>query len=225
MRFADRREAGRLLASALGRFKGADTLVLALPRGGVPTGFEVALALDAEFDVLVVRKIGAPWDAELGIGAIVDGDAPELVINQEVADRTGATAAYIEQEKQRQLVEIARRKQVYRGDRPDPVVAGRTVILVDDGIATGGTMKAALISLRRRNPARLVMAIPVASADSLAELSPLCDESICLAQPAFFDAVGQFYDDFGQTEDSEVVQLLVDARRHHATHAAATGPA
>lgn len=224
MWFADRREAGRKLANALARFKGVDALVLALPRGGVPTGFELALALDAELDVLVVRKIGAPWNAELGIGAVVDGDAPDLVINQEVAQMTGATAAYIEQEKQRQLDEIARRKHIYRGNRPDPVVAGRTVILVDDGIATGGTMKAALVSLRRRKPARLVIAIPVAPADTLAELALLCDEIVCLEQPVFFDAVGQFYGDFRQTEDDEVVQLLADARRHHETRKVETGP-
>jgi putative phosphoribosyl transferase len=222
--FPNRREAGRSLAAALTRFKGADTLVLALPRGGVPVGFEVACALDAEFDVLVVRKIGAPGHKELGIGAVVDGDEPELVINQDVAELTGATPEYIEQEKLSQLAEIARRKRAYRGDQTDPAIAGRTVILVDDGIATGGTMKAALKSLRRKRPTRLVMAIPVAPPDSLAELSELCDDVICLERPDVFYAVGQFYTDFNQTEDDEVILLLGDAQRRHEARKAGLGP-
>lgn len=223
--FPNRREAGRMLAAALSGFIGADTLVLALPRGGVPVAYEVATALDAELDVLVVRKIGAPGHKELGIGAIVDGDAPELVIDQRVAEMAGATQGYIQREMQGQLAEIAQRKLAYRGDRPDPSITGRTVILVDDGIATGGTMKAALKSLRRKHPARLVVAIPVASPDRLAEFSALCDQIICLERPADFYAVGQFYDDFTQTQDEEVIRLLNDARTRHEAHRVGSGPA
>lgn len=223
--FANRREAGRMLAAALTGFIGSGSLVLALPRGGVPVAFEVATALDAELDVLVVRKIGAPGHKELGIGAIVDGDAPELVIDQQLAEMVGATQEYIQMEIREQLVEIARRKLAYRGDRPDPAITGRTIILIDDGIATGGTMKAALKSLRRKHPARLVMAIPVASQDRLAEFSGLCDQIICLERPADFYAVGQFYADFTQTQDDEVIRLLNDVRTRHEARGAGSSPA
>lgn len=211
--FADRREAGQRLARALERFKGSGTLVLALPRGGVPVAFEVAQALGAELDVLVVRKIGAPGHEELGIGAIVEGLEPELVINEDVAAMAGATRDYIERAKTRELAEIARRKRAYRGERGDPVIAGRTVIVVDDGIATGGTMKAALRSLRRKQPARLILAVPVAPADSLEGFAAYCDEAICLEQPDMLYAVGAHYADFRQTEDEEVIRLLAEARR------------
>ncbi|RPI59740.1 MAG: phosphoribosyltransferase [Lysobacterales bacterium] len=211
--FRDRSDAGRQLGEQLRRqpLKGRP-IVLGLPRGGVPVAHEVAAALGAPLDVLIVRKIGAPGHEELGIGAVVDGDPPQLVVNERIADMVGASRAYIERQKARQLAEIARRKRAYRGDRPDPRVAGRTVIVVDDGIATGGTVKAALSALRAMKPARLVLAVPVAPADSLAELEPECDEIVCLVRPDFFVAIGGYYDDFTQIEDAEVIRLLAGAR-------------
>ncbi|HYX46035.1 MAG TPA: phosphoribosyltransferase [Sphingomicrobium sp.] len=212
--FADRREAGRRLANSLVRFAGPETLVLALPRGGVPVGFEVAQALGAELDVLVVRKIGAPFHEELGIGAIVDGTPPKAVINEELARSVGATTEYLESQKLKQIAEIERRKRAYRGDRPNPEVPGRTVIVVDDGIATGGTVKAALRALRAQHPRRLILAVPVAPPDTLAELESECDEVVCLERPSLFYAVGSFYENFSQTEDAEVVSLLAEAARN-----------
>jgi putative phosphoribosyl transferase len=210
--FADRREAGRRLAGALAHFSGTKALVLALPRGGVPVGFEVARALGAALEVLVVRKLGAPGQPELGIGAVVDSAPPQALINQALARMVGATPEYLAAEKNRQIAEIDRQKRAYGGDRPNPEIAGRTVIVVDDGIATGGTMKAALRALGSRAPKRLVLAVPVAPADSLAELESECDEIVCLERPALFGSVGNHYADFSQTEDAEVVRLLAQAR-------------
>lgn len=206
--FRNRREAGQLLAQAMLKLKDANPIVLALPRGGVPVGFEVAQALGAEFDVLLVRKIGAPGHEELGIGAIVDGANPQIVLNDEIVRLTGATPAYIDAEAARQLEELERRRKAYRGGADPVELKGRTVIVVDDGIATGGTVKAALQGLRLASPARLVLAVPVAPTESIAALRTLCDDLICLMSPSPFYAVGAHYLDFSQTSDEEVIQLL-----------------
>jgi putative phosphoribosyl transferase len=187
--------------------------VLALPRGGVPVGLEVAKALQAPLDVLLVRKIGAPGQPELGLGAIVDGSDPQVVINDAIVDAVMPPPGFIEAETHRQLAEIERRRRHYVGERPPPALAGRTVIVVDDGIATGGTVRAALRGVRTAGPERLVLAVPVAPADSLAELKADCDDIVCLATPEPFYAVGQHYRDFTQTEDDEVVRLLAAARQ------------
>jgi putative phosphoribosyl transferase len=210
--FADRHDAGRQLARALAHHQQNDPVVLALPRGGVPVGFEVAKALGAPLDVLIVRKIGAPGHPELGIGAVIDGSAPQLVLNDDVIRHVRPPAAYIEEEKRRQLAEIERRRRRYLGERAAIPVEGRTVIVVDDGIATGGTVRAALRGVAGGHPARLVLAVPVAPADSLAELARDCDDVVCLATPEPFHAVGAHYRDFTQTEDDEVVRLLAEAQ-------------
>ncbi|MGE0258223.1 MAG: phosphoribosyltransferase [Alphaproteobacteria bacterium] len=211
--FEDRRAAGRQLAEALAPRRFGDPVVLALPRGGVPVGFEVAKALGAPLDVLIVRKIGAPGHPELGIGAVVDGSRPHVVLNEDVIRQVRPSDAYIEQEKQRELTEIERRRQRYVGDRAATAVEGRTAIVIDDGIATGGTVRAALRGMADSRPARLVLAVPVAPADSAADLAYECDEVFCLATPEPFYAVGAHYRDFTQTTDEEVIRLLAEARR------------
>lgn len=213
MRFSDRRTAGRLLAARLEHLRRAHPIVLALPRGGVPVAFEIAHALRAPLDLLLVRKLGAPGHEELGIGAVVDGADPQVVLNEGLVRQSGASADYVRAEMQRQFAEIERRRDQYVGDRPPVAVEGRTVILVDDGIATGGTVRAALRALRKKHPSRLVLAVPVAPADTLERLRPDCDEVICLEQPEPFYAVGAHYQDFTQTADEEVIALLDEASR------------
>ena len=210
--FADRRAAGRALAARLQAYRGRDPLVLALPRGGVPVAFEVARALDADLDLLLVRKLGAPGHEELGIGAVVDGANPRLVLNDELVRRTGASQAYLRDEMHRQLQEIERRRRAYLGDRAPIPAKGRVTIVVDDGIATGGTVRAALRGIRTAGPAKLILAVPVAPAESLAALAAECDELVCLAAPQPFHAVGAHYRDFTQTTDEEVRLLLAEAR-------------
>lgn len=210
-RFGDRREAGKLLAEAVEPMGLEDPVVLALPRGGVPVGFEVAKALKAPLDILLVRKIGAPRHEEYGIGAVVDGASPQIVIDEDAARMVGADQAYIEREVQRQLAEIERRREIYRTGPPVPL-AGRTVLVVDDGIATGGTVRAALQALAKVGAKKIVLAVPVAPADSLQQMESLCDRVVCLMTPSPFYAVGAHYVVFDQTDDAEVVDLLQQAK-------------
>lgn len=212
LRFADRRDAGQRLAAELKARGYSDPIVLALPRGGVPVGYEVASAIKAPLDVLLVRKLGAPGQEEFGIGAVVDGTQPQIVLNSEAIDMLGVSSAYIESERDRQLAEIERRRQLYAGSSPPLDLEDRTVIVVDDGVATGGTVLAALRALQRAGPKRIVLAIPVAPPDTLRQLAAAADEVICLSTPEPFRAVGLHYTDFTQTSDEEVIELLAKQR-------------
>lgn len=211
--YADRREAGRALAAALDHLRDNDPIVLALPRGGVPVGFEVARHLEAPLDVLLVRKVGAPGQPEFGLGAVVDAQPePQLVLDDAIVRLVAPPPGYVEAEVARQVVAIEARRALYAMDRVPLSPEGRTVILVDDGAATGGTARAALRGLRRQNPANLILAIPVAPTETLDDLRPEADEIVCPCIPPAFRAVGLHYRDFGQTEDEEVLRLLRDAR-------------
>jgi len=183
-------------------------VVLALPRGGVPIGDEVARRLAAPLDLVMVRKIGVPWQPELAYGAVVDGDEPETVINQDIAAQLQLPEDYLESETARQLDEIARRRTIYLKDRTRPGIAGRTAIIVDDGIATGATVRAALMGVRRADPRQLVLAVPVAPGDTIEALEKDADRVICLEAPLMFGAISVFYRDFHQVSDDEVVALL-----------------
>lgn len=213
--FHDRRDAGRQLAAALQYLKESDPVILALPRGGVPVAFEVAQSLHAVLDVFLVRKIGAPGFSELGLGAIAEGREHYCVINRELALRARASDEYLEEEKQRQLAEMSRRRERYRGGRELVDLRDRIVVVVDDGIATGGTMKVALKAIAAAKPERLLFAVPVAPAESVAALYDLADDGVCLLSPDDFRAVSQYYDNFDQTSDEEVDQLLQEAASFH----------
>jgi putative phosphoribosyl transferase len=211
--FTDRKDAGRALAEALMKYKAEHPIVLAIPRGGVPIGLEVARALDAPLDVVLVRKIGAPYEPELAIAAVVDGDRTETVYNPEAMGLPGISDEYIEQETARQLAEIERRRKLYLGDRTRPACKGRTAIIVDDGIATGATARAALIGVRRSRPQRLILAAPVAPGDTVEALRAEADEIVCLATPGSFLSISQFYKTFNQLTDEEVIGLLGQRRQ------------
>jgi len=213
-RFADRVTAGRALADRLaGMHFDGTPVVLALPRGGVPVAAEVARRLRAPLDLLLVRKIGAPWQRELALAAVVEGDPPDIVIDEDVQRGMGAHSDYIEAQAQVQLREIERQRRAYLSGRPATPVEGRTVIVVDDGIATGTTMRAALKALRRRRPAALVLAVPVAPRDTLEQLRGEVDQVVCLDTPYPFFAVGEHYLRFHQVEDDEVIEALDAADR------------
>ncbi|HBK04481.1 MAG TPA: phosphoribosyltransferase [Acetobacteraceae bacterium] len=212
MRFIDRHDAGRELAKRLLTLKDKNPVVLALPRGGVPVGFEVAQSLGAPLDLILVRKIGAPHEEELAIGAIADGDDPELVTDPRLVRDLNVSQDYLDDAKSAALKEIERRRRAYFGDRKAVDIAGHTAIIVDDGIATGATMLAALHATRRRNPARIVLAVPVASAEAVRRLRREVDELVCLYTPQVFLAVGQFYRQFPQLRDAEVVSFLDRSR-------------
>jgi len=206
--FTNRSDAGKQLAKALLSYKGRKPVVLALPRGGVPVGAEIATALDAPLDLILVRKIGVPSQPELAMGAVVDGAAPVTVRNEEVIRLCGIGEQEFAATRDEQLAEIERRRTKYIGDRPHPDVAGRTAIIVDDGIATGATIRAALQATRTRNPAKLVLAVPVAPSDTLVKLRSLADDVICLEKHRLFGAIGLYYRDFSQVSDNEVIDLL-----------------
>jgi predicted phosphoribosyltransferase len=217
--FRDRAEAGRLLADAVAERLGSQSqgvpLVLSLPRGGVPVGFEVARVLHAPLDVYLVRKLGVPGQPELAMGALASGDV--LVMNEEVVRRLGVPRAAIEAVAAAEGRELARREQAYRGGSPPPEIQGRTVVLVDDGLATGATMRAAVESVRGRHPARLVVAVPTAPPPTVDELYRQADDVVVLTTPDPFYAVGCSYEDFSPTTDDEVRDLLRRAAEEHAT--------
>jgi len=206
-RFRDRREAGQVLAQKLSAYAGRpDVVVLALPRGGVPVAYEVARALGAPLDVFLVRKLGVPGHEELAMGAVATGGV--RVLNEDVLDAVRIPDDVVDAVAERERHELARREQLYRGGRPAPDVRGTTVILVDDGLATGSTMLAAVEALRRQGPARIVVAVPTAPPQTCRELSRVADEMVCAITPEPFGAVGAWYEDFSPTTDDEVCDLL-----------------
>ena len=208
MPFRDRSDAGRRLAAALAAYKDQKPVILALPRGGVPVAAEVAAALGAPLDLILVRKIGAPMQPELAIGAVVDGGQPIIVRNEDVIQLMGVSEAEFKAICDAELAEIERRRERYVGDRARVEVSGRVAVVIDDGIATGATTRAALRATRMRNPQKLVLAVPVAPTETLAEMRQEADDVICLEDYVLFGAIGRFYMDFTQVSDQEVIAAL-----------------
>ncbi len=222
MLFADRRDAGKALAGKLGGYaRRPDVIVLALPRGGVPVAFEVAQALGAPLDVFLVRKLGFPGNEEFAMGAIASGGV--RVLNESVLARFGVSMATVDSVAAEEQRELRRRERSYRDDLPAPDLRERTVIVVDDGLATGFSMRAAVTALRSLGPRRIVVAVPVGPADTVDELRRLADEVVCVATPEPFLAVGRFYEVFDQTTDEEVIDILARARRPEPVAAGAEG--
>lgn len=209
IRFRDRADGGKQLGERLKGRALRNPLVLAIPRGGVATGLALARELGAELDVVLSRKLRAPDQPEYALGAIAENG--QVTLNPGAAEASGATEDYLEEEKRHQLGEIARRKKLFRAVRPAARIAGRSVIVTDDGIATGSTMIAALQAVRAEHPHELIMAVPVAPPDRVAQMRRLCDEAVCLLTPGDFYAVGQFYDEFDTVEDEQVVHMLREA--------------
>jgi putative phosphoribosyl transferase len=205
-RYYDRAEAGRVLSASLKQYKGRDVLVLGIPRGGVPVAAEVAKALEAELDVIVARKLGAPGQPELAIGAVTSNGGRFL--NDEAIAGLGVTDKYLEKVTAAEMAEARRREEMFRSGRPPAAIQDRTVIVVDDGLATGATMRASVRSVRLHQPSRLVAAVPVGSQEACAALKQEADEVICVYQPELFWAVGLYYENFEPTLDAEVVEIL-----------------
>ena len=211
MPFRDRREAGQLLAQALAFLKGKeDVIVLGIPRGGVVVAAEVAVAIGAPLDVYITRKIGAPYNPELAIGAIASSG--DVVLDEGLIGSLGVSPEFVQDETERQRREIERRLKKYRGNRPAQKLEGKTVLLIDDGIATGATTLAAIRALRKQKPAELILAVPVGPPDAVARLSEEVDKLVCLDTPPLFWAVGAFYAIFDQTSDEEVMRLLRESQ-------------
>ena len=208
MPFIDRTDAGRQLAKALTAYKTQSPVILALPRGGVPVAAEIATALDAPLDLILVRKIGVPFQPELAMGAVVDGSEPVTVRNEDVIGLTGVSEQEFNATRDQQLAEIERRRKLYLGNRPHPQLSGRVVIVVDDGIATGATTRAALQAILMRKPSKLVLAVPVAPTDTLRRLQGEADDIVCLEDYENFGAIGLFYSDFTQVSDTKVIEIL-----------------
>jgi predicted phosphoribosyltransferase len=208
MVFADRSDAGRRLAAALSQFREKSPVIIALPRGGVPVAAEVAAALSAPLDLAIVRKIGVPMQPELAMGAVADAMPPVVIRNEEVIRAAGVSQATFDAEYERQLTEARRRRSLYLADRRPVPLAGRTAIVIDDGIATGASMRAALRSVRAGHPRRVVLAVPVATRGTLDSLRSETDDIVCLDPRDGLDAVGEFYRDFAQVQDQEVVRAM-----------------
>jgi putative phosphoribosyl transferase len=209
--FRDRQEAGQLLASELVGLKLREPVVLALPRGGVPVAAVISNALGAPLDLIIVRKVGAPGNSELAVAAIVDGDPPDVVLNREIVEVYGLDNADLAALVNTERPELDRRRVVYRGNSRPVSIAGKTAILVDDGAATGTTMKVAIRALKHRSPREIVVVLPVAPPDTVAELAREADRIVCLSQPPHFRALGYYYRNFPQLTDDDVVSALLDA--------------